>query len=123
VCFRLYLTVGIYVYTYLALAYMVHMQGEDGWNGTARTFDSMFAELKTTLWGRTCTELVTVTFQYSTGQMSYLKENMRLSNGIQRDAVILNITSILSTFFIVFPEITFSEIKNLVLYADKWQIL
>jgi len=48
---------------------------------------------------------------------------MRLSNGIQRDAVILNITSVLSTFFIVFPEITFSKIEKLVLYADKWQIL
>jgi hypothetical protein len=101
------------------------MQGEEGWDGTARTFDSMFAELKTTLWGRTCTELVTVTFQYSTGQMSYLKENtrMRLSNGIKRDAVILNVTIVLSIFFIVFPEITFSKIKKQVLYADKWQIL
>jgi hypothetical protein len=101
---------------------MVHVQGEEGWNGTAQTFDSIFAELKTTLWGRTCTELVTVTIQYSTGQMSYFKENMRLSNGIQRGAVTLNITSVLSTFFIVFLEITFSEIKKLVLYADKWQI-
>jgi hypothetical protein len=101
---------------------MVHMQGEEGWNGTARTFDSIFAELKTSLWGRTCTELVTVTFQYSTGQTSYLKQNMKQSSGIQRDAVTLNITSALSTFFIVFPEITFSEIKKLVLYADKWQI-
>jgi hypothetical protein len=55
--------------------------------------------------------------------MSYLKENMRLSNGIQRDAVTLNITSVLSTFYIVFPEIAFSEIKKMVLYADKWQIL
>jgi len=100
---------------------MVHMQGEEGWNGTARTFDSIFAELKTTLWGRTCTELVTVTFLYSTGQMNYLRENMRLRNGILRDAVTLNITSVLSTFFIVFPEITctFSEIKKLILYADK----
>lgn len=94
---------------------MLLIQGEEGWNGTARTFDSIFAELKTTLWGRTYTELVTVTFQNSTGQMSCLKENMRLSTGIQRDAVTLNITSVLSTFFIVFPEITFSEIKKLVL--------
>lgn len=99
------------------------MQGEEGWNGTARTFDSIFAELKTSLWDRTCTELVTVTFQYSTGQTGYLKENMRQSNGIQRDAVTLNITSVLSTFFIVLPEITFSEIKKLVLYVDKWQIV
>lgn len=102
---------------------MVHMQGEEGWNGTARTFDSIFAELKTTLWGRTCTEPLTVTFHCSTGQRSYLKENMRLRNGILRDAVALNIASVLSTFFIVFPETAFSEIKNLVLYADKWQIL
>jgi len=46
-----------------------------------------------------------------------------LRNGILRDAVALNITSVLSTFLIVFPEIAFSEIKKLVLYADKWQIL
>jgi hypothetical protein len=99
------------------------VQGEEGWNVTARTFDSIFAELKTTLWGRTCTELVAVTFQNSTGQMSYLKEKTRQSNGIQGDAVTLNITSVLGKFFIVFLEITFSEIKKLVSYADKWQIL
>lgn len=122
-CFPLYLTVHIYVQTYATVAYMVHMQGEEGWNGTAQTFDSIFAELKTTLWARTCTELVAVTFQNSTGQMSYLQEKTRLSNGIQRDAVTLNITSVLSTFFIVFLEITFCEIKKLVSYADKWQAL
>jgi len=102
---------------------MVHIQGEEGWNGTARTFDSIFAELKTTLYSRTCTEPVTVTFHYSTGQRSYLKENMRLRNGIPSDAGALNITSVLSTFFIVFPEIAFTEFKKLVLYADKWQTL
>jgi hypothetical protein len=55
--------------------------------------------------------------------MSYLKEKTRQSNGIQGDAVTLNITSVLGKFFIVVLEITFSEIKKLVSYSDKWQIL